>query len=120
MVAIAINYRKTSNIIRTLEGNKIVDNSDVVGAAPVGAAPNYIFVLSLTPGFNGLSEDNCKRIQETFKFWDLVWLMLEVLRDHALALESYATLLMMYEKFHLLMTYNLSRPPHFSGSFDSR
>ena len=33
-------YRKTSNISRTLEGNKIVDNSDVVGASPVGAAPN--------------------------------------------------------------------------------
>ena len=33
-------YRKTSNISRTLVGNKIVDNSDVVGAPPVGAAPN--------------------------------------------------------------------------------
>ena len=32
-------YRKTSNISRTLVGNKIVDNSDVVGASPVGAAP---------------------------------------------------------------------------------
>ena len=32
-------YRKTSNISRTLLGNKIVDNSDVVGASPVGAAP---------------------------------------------------------------------------------
>ena len=32
-------YRKTSNISRTLEGNKIVDNSDIVGASPVGAAP---------------------------------------------------------------------------------
>ena len=32
-------YRKTSNINRTLVGNKIVDNSDVVGASPVGAAP---------------------------------------------------------------------------------
>ena len=31
--------RKTSNISRTLVGNKIVDNSDVVGASPVGAAP---------------------------------------------------------------------------------
>ena len=30
---------KTSNISRTLVGNKIVDNSDVVGASPVGAAP---------------------------------------------------------------------------------
>ena len=32
-------YRETSNISRTLVGNKIVDNSDVVGASPVGAAP---------------------------------------------------------------------------------
>ena len=35
----AVIYRKTSNISRTLEGNKIVDNSDVVGASPVGVAP---------------------------------------------------------------------------------
>ena len=35
----AIEYRKTSNIRRTLVGNKIVDHSDVVGAPPVGAAP---------------------------------------------------------------------------------
>ena len=32
-------YRKTSNISCTFVGNKIVDNSDVVGASPVGAAP---------------------------------------------------------------------------------
>ena len=32
-------YRKTCNICRTLVGNNIVDNSDVVGASPVGAAP---------------------------------------------------------------------------------
>ena len=32
-------YRKTSNIRRTPSSNKIVDNSDVVGASPVGAAP---------------------------------------------------------------------------------
>ena len=32
-------YCKTSNISRTLVGNKIVDNSDAVEAAPVGAAP---------------------------------------------------------------------------------
>ena len=36
---INLQYRKTSNISRTLVGNKIVDNSDVVGASPVGAAP---------------------------------------------------------------------------------
>ena len=32
-------YSKTSNRSRTLVCNKIVDNSDVVGASPVGAAP---------------------------------------------------------------------------------
>ena len=31
--------RQVSNIRRTLVGNKIVDNSDVVGVSPVGAAP---------------------------------------------------------------------------------
>ena len=35
----APEYRKTSNIRRTLVGNKIVNHSDVVGASPVGAAP---------------------------------------------------------------------------------
>ena len=37
--ALVYNYRKVSNIRRTLVGNKIVDHSDVVGASPVGAAP---------------------------------------------------------------------------------
>ena len=32
-------YCKTSNISHTLVGIKIVDNSDVVRALPVGAAP---------------------------------------------------------------------------------
>ena len=31
--------RQTTNISRTLAGNKTVDHSDVVGASPVGAAP---------------------------------------------------------------------------------
>ena len=50
-----------SNIRRTLVGNKIVD----------------YFVLDWTPGFNKLHKDNCKIRQETFKFWDLVRLILE-------------------------------------------
>ena len=33
------NYRQVSTKRRTSIGNKIVDNSDVVGASPVGAAP---------------------------------------------------------------------------------
>ena len=39
------NFRKTSNISRTSVGNKIVDNSDAVGASPIGAAPT-------TPSFS--------------------------------------------------------------------
>ena len=39
MAVILNQYRKTSDIRRTLVGNKIVDHSDVVGASPVGAAP---------------------------------------------------------------------------------
>ena len=34
-----VKHRKTSNISRTFVGNDIVDNSDVVGASSVGAAP---------------------------------------------------------------------------------
>ena len=34
------NYRQISITRGTLEGNKIVDHSDVAGALPVGAAPN--------------------------------------------------------------------------------
>ena len=62
-------YRKTSNISLTLVDNKIVDNSDVIGAPPVGAALT-------TSSFS----NNCTRIQETFKLWDLVRLILEVLQ----------------------------------------
>ena len=36
---IYVNYHQTSNIIRTLVANKMVDHSDVVGASPVGSAP---------------------------------------------------------------------------------
>ena len=72
-------YRKTSNISRTLVGNKIVDNSCSWSIA-CRHCSNYIFILNLTPGFNGLSEDNCKRIQETFKLLELVRLILGVLR----------------------------------------
>ena len=78
-----MTYRKTSNINRNLVSNKSVDNSDAVGASPVGAAPttsSYIFILNLTPGFNGLGKAHCKRRQETFKFWELMQLILKVLQ----------------------------------------
>ena len=41
---------------------------------------NYIFILGLTSGFKGLGKDSCNARQETFKFWDIVRLILEILR----------------------------------------
>ena len=38
---------------------------------------NYIFILHLTLGFNILRKDDWKPRRETFKFWDLVHLILE-------------------------------------------
>ena len=38
------------------------------------------FILHWSLGFNILCEDNCKPSRETFKFWDLVRLILEILR----------------------------------------
>ena len=73
-------YRQVSNISHTLAGNEIFYHSDVVGASPVDAAPTTFFILVLTPGFNRLGKDKCKTRRESFKFWDLVRLILETLR----------------------------------------
>ena len=75
-------HRGIANIRRTL-GNKLVDHSDVVGAAQIGAyrrCSNYIFILDQTPGFSGLGKENCKTRRETFKLWDLVCIVLEIWR----------------------------------------
>ena len=47
------------DIRRILAGCKIVDHLDVIGASPVGAVDD-IFILDLTPGFNGLGKCICK------------------------------------------------------------
>ena len=57
-----------------------VDHSDVVGSFARRRCSNYIFILDLTPGFNGLSKDNCKMRWEIFKFWHLMRLISEVWR----------------------------------------
>ena len=41
---------------------------------------NYIFILNLASGFNGLGTDNYKTRRISFKFLDLVRLMLEIVR----------------------------------------
>ena len=41
---------------------------------------NYIFILALTPDFKGLSRDNGKTRRESFKIWDLLRPILDILR----------------------------------------
>ena len=36
---------------------------------------NYIFILNLTPGFNGLAKGSCKTKRQSLKFWDSVCLI---------------------------------------------
>ena len=50
---------------------------------------NYNFILDWSPGFNGLGKGNCKTRRETFKFWDLVGLISEILRYCGLWLKVY-------------------------------
>ena len=45
-----MSYRHTSNIRRILVGDKIVDHTYVIDTV-------YIFILNLTPCFNGLGKD---------------------------------------------------------------
>ena len=71
-----LTYHQIFNIRCSLVGNKIIDHSDVVGTSPVGAAPTTSSFL--TPGFNRLHKDNCKTGRKTFKFWDLVQLILGI------------------------------------------
>ena len=42
--------------------------------------PSYIFIIDFTLGFNKLRKDNCKTRRATFKFWNLVRLILEIWR----------------------------------------
>ena len=68
-------HRKTSNIRHTLWRNKIVDHSDICSWSIAGRhCPNYIFILNFTPGVNGLGEENCKTMRDTFIF--VIWCVL--------------------------------------------
>ena len=72
----AIYCRQTSNINRTLVGNTIFWSL----RCSWSSADNYIFILDLTPGFNGLGKDNCKTKLETYKFFYSVQLIFVILR----------------------------------------
>ena len=91
-----LNNHQTFYINRTLVGNKLVDHSDVFGTSPV-------FIPDLTPDFNRLGKDNCKTRRETFKFEDLVWLVLQVWRHIS---GFYASVFYNQEKYAEVKTIN--------------
>ena len=61
-------YSQTYNISDTFASNRIVYHADV------------LFIIKLTHDLNRLHKDNYKTRRETFKFWDLVRLILEIFR----------------------------------------
>ena len=67
---ISNRYRKTSNISRTLVGNKIVDHSDVVGTSPVGAAPT----TSSFSTWHLVSRDSAKKAARQYENLLSVWI----------------------------------------------
>ena len=60
------DYHDASNKGRTPVGNRI---------AYCRRCSNYIFILDLIPGFNGLDTDNCKTDNKHFKFgiWCVIY-----------------------------------------------
>ena len=75
-----IYYRKVSNIRRTFVCNKIVDHSDVVGASSVGAAPTTSSFATQHLASLDWAKTTARRDEkrETFKFGDLVRLILDI------------------------------------------
>ena len=74
-------YRQTSNIRRTLiSKQQICWSFRCNWIIACRRCSNYIFILDLTRGFKWLGKDNFRTRRETFKFWDLIRLILEVWR----------------------------------------
>ena len=67
-----LEARQTFNISRTLLGNK----SSITQMLLEQRLSIYMFIIGLKPGFSGLGKANCKTIEETSKFWDLVRVIL--------------------------------------------
>ena len=95
-ISAIVYYHQTYDISRSLVGNNKFYHSDVHLPRSIGSrrCSNYIFILDLTLSSNRLGKDSYKMGRETFKFWDLVCLMPEVLRyllmiSHELTLTKY-------------------------------
>ena len=64
-----INYRQNSDLSRTLVGNKLVDQTDVVGASPVGAAlSTYSFSISHLTSMDW-AKTTTRRDETRLTFW---------------------------------------------------
>ena len=74
LAAMALTYRKTSNIRGTIVGNKIVDDSDVVGALPVGAAPTTSSFATWYLASIDWAKANARRDKKYLKF--RIWCVL--------------------------------------------
>ena len=72
-------YHQTSNI-RHLNGQWTCLSLRCSWSIACRHCTNYIFIIDLTSGFNGLSKENWKVRRETFKFWNWVYFILEVLQ----------------------------------------
>ena len=64
---------------------------------------NYIFILDLTPGFNGLGKDNCKTRRESFTFWSLLRLIFEILR--------YISIFYVYARIYIPIKHHCQQIP---------
>ena len=74
-------YRETSNISRNLSCQWTCLSLRCSWSIACRHCSNYIFILDLTPDFNGLGKNNCKTRRGTFRFGDFVCLILEDLQQ---------------------------------------
>ena len=79
-----VNYPWSSNVasawLATVPAaNQKVHSEKIMGNWSIACwcCSNYIFIVHSTPGFNILHKNNCKTRRDTFKFGDLVPLILE-------------------------------------------
>ena len=110
--AFVFTYRQVSNISPSLIGKLNYWSHRCSGSITCRSSSNYIFILHLTLGFNILSKDYCKPRWETFKFWDLERLILEILLYIFcnILLMNMATLSTRYPPLFMLMALLAANP----------
>ena len=97
-------YRKTSNMRRTLVCNKIVDLSDVVGAAP---APTKSSFSTWHLASRDSAKKAARQYENLFKFWYLVRLILETWR-YAVIYSFVCAVLYINTTYHAFIDYSVT------------